>query len=88
MTEFHDATGRPRPSTWEAGSYPDGGALMTDAPSFAPPSIATQLLNNGEPKTPNGEFRRSRRLLGESTASATKRRRSEPAHLAIPAGLL
>jgi len=26
MAEFHDATGRPGPSTWEAGSYPDGKA--------------------------------------------------------------
>ncbi len=24
MTEFHDATGRPGPSTWEVGSYPEG----------------------------------------------------------------
>ena len=28
MAEFRDATGRPGPSTWEAGDYPKGKTII------------------------------------------------------------
>jgi hypothetical protein len=47
-----------------------------------------RLLNNGDAKTPNGDFRHFGGLVPRVRLQFSKRRLPEPAYLAIPAGLL
>jgi hypothetical protein len=52
------------------------------------PSWRRTLLNNGDAKTPNGDFRHFGGLVPRVRLQFSKRRLPEPAYLAIPAGLL
>ena len=74
--------GRPAPNREIMGIGWRIRTLQRYSPLAGIASGSRSLLNNGEAKTPNGEFRPFRRFRAEGAAPASKRRRSEPACLA------
>ena len=61
------------------GSHPGFELLFVE---WKDEQAKSELLNNGDAKTPNGEFGPFRRFRAENAARATERRRTEPANLA------
>ena len=79
MTSFTDRTGRPGPSTWEAGDYPDGqdqypvsGVSWYEADAYAPqgprvaddPSLASRVAVRGAVVAAPGKQSRCSRARG------------------------